>query len=164
MPLASEPWSKKHKAVTKSGGLPHNLSNSYAAPLTHRELVELTKARGDHALLNAYNDHPLGYTANGGSLDLREAIADLYGPWISPDNILVFTGAQVALQTAAFALVEPGSHTIVFTPCYQSVQDCPVHAVAANPGSEITKITLKASNGWQIDPRDVEAAIKPNTR
>ena len=28
----TEPWSKKHKAVTKHGGLPHNLSNSFAQP------------------------------------------------------------------------------------------------------------------------------------
>ena len=164
MPLASEPWSKKHKAVTRHGGLPYNLSNSYANPLTHRELVELTKARGDHKLLEAYNDHSLEYTANGGSLDLREAIAELYGSKIGPDNVLVFTGAQVALQTAALAMVTPGSHTIVFTPCYQSVQEAPVHAVAANAGSEITKITLMASEGWQIDPHAVERAIRPNTK
>jgi len=40
----TEPWSKKHKKVTKSGGLPFNLSNSYAQPLTHQELIKYTKA------------------------------------------------------------------------------------------------------------------------
>ena len=55
MPL-TEPWSKKHKQVTRagSGGVLHSLSNSYAQPLTHKELVELTLARGDRALVDEY--------------------------------------------------------------------------------------------------------------
>ena len=103
---AREPWSKKHKRVTKAaaGGLRFSLSNSYAQPLTHAALVAHTRARGDHALVDAYNDHHLGYTPNGGSLDLREEIARLYGPSIGAENVLVFAGAQVALQTAAIAL------------------------------------------------------------
>jgi len=105
MAAMTEPWSKKHKQVTRAGdgGMSHSLSNSYAEPLTHAELVEHALARGDRAIVEAYNDHGLGYTPNGGSLDLREEIAQLYGPAIGPENILVFTGAQVALQTAALA-------------------------------------------------------------
>lgn len=158
MPL-TEPWSKKHKQVTRHGGLPYNFSNSFAQPLTHSELVQLSIARGDQAIVDAYNDHPLGYTPNGGSLDLREEIAKLYGPLISAENILVFTGAQVALQTAAFALLDPSCHAIVFTPCYQSTQEAPVHA-----GSQVTRLQLKAANNWQVDPKMVQEAIRPNTR
>ena len=76
MPMITEPWSKKHKRVTRSGGLPFNLSNSFAQPLTHSELIERTLARGDQALVDAYNSHSLEYTPNGGSLDLREDIAN----------------------------------------------------------------------------------------
>ena len=57
--------------------------------------------------------HAPSYTPNGGSLDLREEIALLYGPAIAADNILVFTGAQVALQTAAMALAST-VHSIAF--------------------------------------------------
>lgn len=151
MPL-TEPWSKKHKRVTRAGagGMPYSLSNSFAQPLTHAELVQHTLARGDHALLDLYNDHSLGYTPNGGSLDLREEIAKLYGPHITADNVLVFTGAQVALPTAAHALTNGHTHSIVFDPAYQSTQDAPVHA-----GSQVTKIELKAANGWQIDVAEV---------
>ena len=160
MPL-TEPWSKKHKRVTRAGagGLRHNLSNSYAQPLTHAELVQHTLARGDHALLKAYNDHSLGYTPNGGSLDLREEIAKLYGPKITADHVLVFTGAQVALPTAAYALTNGHTHSIVFDPAYQSTQDAPVFA-----GSQVTRLERKASNGWQIDVAEVRAAIRENTR
>ena len=48
----TKPWSAKHKLVTRadSGGLKFSLSNSYAQPLSHADLVELTRARGDHPL------------------------------------------------------------------------------------------------------------------
>ena len=61
---------------------------------------------GDEALLALYEDHDLGYTPNGGSRDLREAIAELYGPSVGADDVVVFTGAQVALQTAALATLQ----------------------------------------------------------
>jgi aspartate/methionine/tyrosine aminotransferase len=153
----TEPWSKKHKRVT--GGLPHNLSNSFAEPLSHAELVEHCVRRGDRKLVDAYNNHSLEYTPNGGSLDLRQEIAKLYGPSIGAENVLVFAGAQVALQTAALALLDSNAHAIVFTPGYQSVQEAPVHA-----GSAVTRIQLTAASGWQIDLLAVQAAIRPSTK
>lgn len=155
----TEPWSKKHKQVTRAGdgGLVHSLSNSYAQPLSHQELVQHALARGDRAIVDAFNDHELGYTPNGGSLDLREEIAQLYGPAISAENVLVFTGAQVALQTAAFALARH-CHSIVFTPGYQSTVEAPMHA-----GGDVTSILLDAADGWQVNPEAVKAAIRPDT-
>ena len=152
-----EPWSKRHKAVT--GGLPFNLSNSFTEPLTNKELIEFSLERGDESIIDQYHNHSLQYTPNGGSLDLREEIAALYCPNINAENIVVFSGGQVAVQTAALALLDESSHSITFTPGYQSVQEAPIHA-----GSEITKIPLYPEDKWQIDPKKVEAAIKPNTK
>ena len=152
-----QPWSKKHKKVT--GGLKYSFSNSFSEPLTCEELTTYAQARGDEALVNEYHQHSLEYTPNGGSLDLREAVANLYGPKIGADHILIFAGGQVALQTAAYAVVEKDSHSIVFTPGYQSVLQAPEHA-----HGKVTKIRLSAENQWQIDPADVGKAIKNNTR
>jgi len=152
-----EPWSKKHKAVT--GGAPFNLSNSFAEPLTHEELVRLSIERGDLEIVADFHKHSLVYTPNGGSLDLREEIAKFYGDDITADNILVFAGGQAALQTAALALLDSDSHSIVFSPGYQSVLVAPAHA-----GSQVTRIPLRPQDHWQIDPAAVEAAIRPNTR
>jgi aspartate/methionine/tyrosine aminotransferase len=152
-----EPWSKKHKKVT--GGLPYSFSNSFSEPLTNEELINFTLARGDEKLVHEYNSHALGYTPNGGSLDLREEVAKFYGPKINAENILIFPGGQVAIQTAAYAVVGGDSHTIVFTPGYQSVQQAPDHAL-----SRITKIKLYAQNNWQIEPNDVIAAIEQDTK
>ena len=154
--IYKEPWSKKHKRVT--GGLPYNLSNSFSEPLTNEELTNYSLARGDGELVDEYYKHSLGYTPNGGSLDLREEVARFYGPQIGAVNILIFAGGQVALQTAAYALLDSNSHSIVFTPGYQSVQQAPEHAL-----SKTTKIKLYAKNQWQIDPTEVEAAIENNT-
>tara|TARA_B100000795_G_scaffold119450_1_gene88856 strand:+ start:763 stop:1623 length:861 start_codon:yes stop_codon:yes gene_type:complete len=160
MPL-TEPWSKKHKQLTRhgSGGMPYSLSNSYAQPLTQRELVEFTLARGDHELVEEYNNHTLEYTPNGGSPDLRHEISQLYGPKINAENILIFAGGQVALATAAHALTNSHTHAVVFDPAYQSTQEAPVHA-----GSQVTRVQLSASTGWQIDPSATEAAMREHTK
>jgi aspartate/methionine/tyrosine aminotransferase len=153
----TEPWSKKHKRIT--GGTPFSLSNSFAQPLTNQELIELSLSHGDDGIVEAFHNHSLSYTPNGGSLDLRQEIAKLYGSAISAENIIIFTGGQVALQTAAMALLDSNSHTIVFTPGYQSVIEAPLHV-----GSQITKIPLRPQEGWQIDLNAVEAAIQGNTK
>lgn len=155
--ILSEPWSKKHKAVTK--GTPFSLSNSFAEPLSNAELIARSLARGDQGLVDDYQNHALVYTESGGSSDLREEIAKLYGPNIGAENIVVFPGGQVALQIAAFALLDDSSHAIAFSPGYQSVQAAPRHA-----GARVTTIPLRPETGWRINPAEVEAAIQPNTK
>jgi aspartate/methionine/tyrosine aminotransferase len=152
-----EPWSKRHKSVTAD--TPFSLSNSFAEPLKSEELINMSLDRGDFDIVEQYNKHSLMYTPNGGSLDLREEIAGLYGKNIKAENIVVFTGAQVALQTASSALLDKDCHSIVFTPGYQSVQDAPVRA-----GSQVTKIRLRPETNWQINSEVVEAAVQKNTK
>jgi aspartate/methionine/tyrosine aminotransferase len=152
-----EPWSKKHKKVT--GGLPYSFSNSFSEPITSEELINYSLERGDSDLVDEYYKHNLSYTPNGGSLDLRREVARFYGSDIGSDNILIFAGGQVALQTAAYAVVNKESHSIVFTPGYQSVQQAPVNA-----GSQVTTIKLYAKNNWKIDLEEVEAAIESHTK
>ncbi|KAL3922988.1 MAG: hypothetical protein SGILL_001913 [Bacillariaceae sp.] len=170
MVLITTPWSAKHKKLTKFGNVSYNLSNSFANPPTLPQLLKYARERGDTALIEEYQQiHSLEYTPNGGSLDLRHEISKLYGDNITADHILVFPGAQVAVQTAAVAVLgqsdddDEGSfqrpHSIVFTPGYQSLVEGPRHA-----GSQVTQIKLSADNGWQIDPQHIRQAIQPNTR
>jgi len=152
------PWSKKHKRDFK--GKSFSLSNSFANPLSHAELVELTKTRNDLDLLKEYNDHSLEYTANGGSIDLRQEISKLYGPTITHENVLVFAGGQVAIQTAAQAFAR-NAHSIVFTPGYQSAVESPEWAMNS---TGVTQIPRRADQNWQIDLEQVQAAIRPDTK
>jgi len=152
-----QPWSKRHKEVSR--GARFNLSNSFAQPLDMKQLLERTRARGDHGLVEMFHEHSLEYTPMGGSLDLRRQIAAGYGADISADDILVFAGAQVALQTVARALLDERSHSIVFTPSYQSLQDAPI-----SERGPLTTIPLRPEDGWQVDLAQVEAALRPETK
>jgi aspartate/methionine/tyrosine aminotransferase len=170
MVLITTPWSKKHKKLTEFGSLPYNLSNSFAENVSCQQLIDFCRERGDTQLVEEYQQsHSLEYTPNAGSLDLREEISKLYGPNITADHILVFPGAQIAIQTAAFAVLGQTDrkdeesfeqpHSIVFIPGYQSLVEGPLHA-----GSQLTQIQLQASNGWQIDVEQVRQSIRSNTK
>jgi aspartate/methionine/tyrosine aminotransferase len=152
------PWSKQHKQDFQ--GRQFSLSNSFAQPLSNSELVELTQARNDTELLDAYQNHSLEYTPNGGSLDLRQEISQLYGPNITPENILVFPGGQVAIQTAAQAFARNG-HSIVFVPGYQSTVESPEWAMNT---TGVTQIPRRASNRWQIELEPIKQAIRKDTK
>jgi len=161
MAALTEPWSKRHKAVTRNDreGLQYNLSNSFAQPTSQAELERLARERGDDELIAAYRDHPLGYTPNGGSADCRAAVAGAIFEDCGADDVLITAGGQVALQTVAFALLDKESHAVVFTPSYQSCQECPLHA-----GAAVTKVRLTRENNWDIDIAALEDACRFETK
>ena len=166
MAALTEPWSKRHKAVTRNdrGGLQYNLSNSFAQPTSQVELENeiewLARERGgDDELLAAYREHPLGYTPNGGSADCRAAVADAIFSACQADDVLITAGGQVAIQTVAFALLDKESHAVVFTPSYQSCQEAPLHA-----GASVSKVRLTRENNWDIDLTALEDACCAETK
>ena len=123
------------------------------------ELINKVKATGNTSLIEMYNNHNLEYVPNGGSHDLRQDIAHtIYEDKLSAENVLVFPGAQVAIQTAALAFATKG-HSIVFTPGYQSTVESPLWAVG-NEG--VTKIQRLPSNNWQVDIQKLREAIIPD--
>jgi aspartate/methionine/tyrosine aminotransferase len=156
-----EPWSKRHKREFK--GCQFSLSNSFAQPLSHPELVQFNQ--GNEELLELYQKHNLEYVPNGGSLDLRQDIATVYyhdNNQISAQHILVFPGGQVALQTAALVFAR-NCHSIVFTPGYQSTVESPEWAMG-HTRSSVTQIPRSPETNWQVDPKLLRAAIQDDTR
>ena len=143
-------------------GCQFSLSNSYAHPLSMPELLKLTKDRGDNDLIDLYNNHDLQYVPNGGSIDIRRDIARVvYDDQLSAENILVFPGGQVAIQTAALAFASNGVHSIVFTPGYQSTVESPKWAIG-NAG--VTQIPREENDNWQVDIHKFKKAIRPDTK
>ncbi len=63
-----------------------------------------------------------GYTETAGILELREAIADYlnnrYGSDVSPEEIVVATGAKTAVFMGLAAYTRPGDEVIIFEPSY----------------------------------------------
>src|SRR5215208_3934398 len=62
----------------------------------------------------------LGYTESMGHPLLRREIASLYSG-VTPQEVLVFAGAEEAIFLTMHALLGPGDHAVVAWPAYQSL-------------------------------------------
>lgn len=72
-------------------------------------------------LLRENGAQALQYSTTEGYLPLRELIADKmsrYGAKATPDNILITTGAQQALDVIGKILIDPGDKVLTETPTY----------------------------------------------
>lgn len=101
----------------------------------------------------------LGYTEVSGSPCLREAITAALYPGLHPDQILTFAGAEEGIFCALSALIKPGDHVIVLTPCYQSLSEIP-----KSRGASLTKIILREEHEWRIDLDAIKNNIKCDTK
>ncbi len=94
---------------------------------------------------------------------LRRAIADRHarasGQPVGPENVAVLPGAQCALFCAALCILDAGDEIIVPEPMYVTYE-----AVMGTAGARIVNVPLPAARGFNLDPRDIEAAITPRTR
>lgn len=100
----------------------------------------------------------LGYTESPGSPALRATIADLYES-IESDDVLVASAAEEAILVAYLALLEPGAHVIVETPCYESALELP-----RGLGAEVSPWRRRFADGWAHDLDELERLLRPTTR
>ena len=73
----------------------------------------------------------LGYTEVPGSDELRAAIATLYDR-TTPDDVVSLAAAEEGIFVVEHAVLGPGAHAIVETPCYESAL-----AVARSTGADV---------------------------
>ena len=119
-----------------------------------RDLLELA----DDADRRRWDELRLGYTESPGDPDLRAAISGLY-EHISPDEVLVFSGAEEAIFALHSVLLGPGDHAVVVRPAYQSLAE-----VGSAAGAEVARVDLREVDGWRLDVDEVRSALRPNTR
>ena len=100
----------------------------------------------------------LGYTESTGATSLRQEISRLY-PGINADQILVHSGAEEAIYLFMHAVLQPGDHIIVHSPCYQSLFE-----VAQSIGAEVSFWTAREENDWALDLNELKSMIRANTR
>ena len=100
----------------------------------------------------------LGYTESTGHPLLRREIASLYDG-LSPDDVLVFAGAEEAIFCLANVVLAPGDHAIVTWPGYQSLYE-----VARAAGADVTLHELREDAGWAIDLDLLRRQVTPATR
>jgi aminotransferase len=103
------------------------------------------------------------YTSNVGILELRRALSAhlerLYGVHYDPEDIVITVGGSEALYLACTALVEPGDEVIIPTPCFVAYQ-----AEVKLAGGVPVEVACRQENNFEVDPRDVEAAITSRTK
>ncbi|KUJ82448.1 pyridoxal phosphate-dependent aminotransferase [Microbulbifer flavimaris] len=114
------------------------------------------------ATIDALEAGQTGYTMDAGLPELLEALAEYnterYGRPISPENILVTTGATEAIYLALTAVSAPGREFIVPDPSFMLYAPL----IRMN-GGEVKYIPTRAENNHQLDPQEVIDAIDGNT-
>jgi aminotransferase len=104
------------------------------------------------------------YTSNAGIMELRQALSlqleKLYQVSYDPGSEIVITvGGSEALYLAMTALLDPGDEVIIPTPCFVSYQ-----AEVLLAGGKPVEIACCMENNFDLDPKEVEAAVNPRTK
>lgn len=102
------------------------------------------------SLLLQYGDHR-------GDPALRALLAAEAG--LAPDDVLLTTGAAMALFLVAATKLGPGEHVVVVRPNYATNLETP-WALRC----EVSPIDLKFEDGYRLDPDRVRADLRPTTR
>ena len=100
----------------------------------------------------------LAYTEHRGNAALRSLIRE-ESPAFSIDDVLVTTGAAMALFIVATTLLDKQDHIIVIRPNYATNLETP-RAI----GCEMTVVDLDFDLNFDLDTEGVLSAIKPNTK
>jgi aspartate/methionine/tyrosine aminotransferase len=129
------------------------LSSSDCESRTIAELLEL-EPDAHTRLLRTW----CGYTESPGAPDLRQAIAALYER-IDPDEVIVTSCAEEGIFLLYHALLGPGDHAVVETPCYESALE-----LARSTGAGVSRWRRRYADGWAHDLDGLEGLIRPRTR
>jgi aspartate/methionine/tyrosine aminotransferase len=132
----------------------YHLTASDAQTHTIAELL----AMGTDTDRAAFGEMPLGYIETWGTDRLRRAIAATYDA-CTPEDVLVFAGAEEAIYWATQVLAAPGEHVVMTVPNYQAMETVPLHG-----GARVTGVPLDPDNGWRLDLDALRAALRPDTR
>jgi aspartate/methionine/tyrosine aminotransferase len=99
-----------------------------------------------------------GYTESPGAPSLRQAISAGY-PGLEPDDVLVASSAEEAIFVTYHALLRPGDHAVVETPCYESALE-----LARSTGAEVSCWNRSFEDQWIHDLDELERLLRPNTK
>ena len=103
-------------------------------------------------------DVVLCYGEHRGATPLREAIID-NSKILKPKDVLVTTGAAMALFMIATSLLNKKNHLVVIRPNYGTNLETP-RAMQV----PMTIVDLKFENGFQLDIEKIKKAMRPTTK
>lgn len=129
------------------------LSSSDAESRTIQELLDL-----EPGAYEGFLKHRCGYTESPGAPALREVISGMYRGF-APQDVLVLAATEEGIFVLYHALLSPGDHVIVETPCYESALE-----VARSTGARVSEWRRHSENGWAHDLAALEKLIQPSTK
>ncbi len=114
------------------------------------------------AARRALVDHPNQYPPMRGLPQLRSAIADWYareqGLDVSPEEVVVTSGATEALAASIFAFISPGDEAVLFQPFYDA------YLPLVERAGGVAKTVNLVPPDWRSSFDALEEAITPKTR
>ena len=114
------------------------------------------------AATRAMRDGLNGYAPSAGIPEAREAVAheiSSRGMPVSPDRVLITSGASEGIELALTALLDPGDEVLVPCPTY------PLYtAIIAKLGAQAVYYKTCVDAGWQPDLDHLERSITARTR
>ncbi|CAH0495126.1 aminotransferase [Novosphingobium sp. CECT 9465] len=114
------------------------------------------------ALARASAEKSHQYPPMAGLAELRRAVAAFYartqGLDLSPDSVIVTSGATEAVASAILGVVAPGDEVILFAPAYDA------YAPLVRRAGGVPVFVPLAAPHWRYDRVGIAAAITPRTR
>ena len=148
--FALERWMTRWETVVH-----YDLAESGIKPMTVDELLTLA---GRDTALDQMLSISLGYSEARGTEELRQLLAALYRG-VTPDEILVTTGAIEANFLLFNVLLNPGDHIVVVDPAYQQLRSVP-KAI----GCDVALWKLRPENDFRYDLDELDALVNDRTR
>lgn len=136
----------------------YDIAESGIFPMTTREVIELLPEGERAAALGKLLDTRLIYTEARGTEELRKTIAATYDG-VTPDDILVTTGAIEANYLLFNSLLDRGDHVVAMYPAYQQL-----YSVIQAIGCNVALWGVRQDGGFHFDLADLEQLLTPATK
>lgn len=137
----------------------YDICESGILPLSLGELYTLIGPGPASELEALITSMPQSYSEARGTLALRSVLANTYTD-VTPDDVLVTTGAIEANFLVFNALLNPGDHVVVVSPAYQQL-----HSVPRAIGAEVDLWDVSVDGGgFAYDLERLEELLRPDTR
>lgn len=150
-------WMDKYETTAK-----YNTAETCCASVSVDDLQALSEDKDSNPLTRLQSTK-LTYGAIRGSDQLRDTLSNLYSvktPTALPrDNVLITAGAIQANFLLLYSLVGAGDHVICHYPTYQQL-----YSVPRSLGAEVSLWKSRSEDGWQLDIKELEGLIRPNTK
>jgi aspartate/methionine/tyrosine aminotransferase len=156
-PFALERFFARHEFSAR-----YLLCSSDCESMPVRELLAMAGGKETGDPLSRLLDLRLGYTETRGAPGLRAAISE-HHDGLSPDAVIVHSGAEEAILNLCLAILSPGDRVVVNHPCYQSLAEIPRALGCEVIPWAFRETPARAVSGpgdagrWALDPDELPA-------